>query len=279
MMPPLPLDRSEVVTGDNEEPRSALVRWMQQPTNDAFAGNMVNRQWKHFFSVGLVEPVDDLRASNPPSNRGLWQALVREFVEHKYDLKHLQRLILNSRAYQLSSSTVAANEKDNRHYSHYYARRLPAEVLLDAISQVTNVPDQFQGYPVGLRAIQVPDPGVSSSFLAMFGRSDRVTACACERSGEVTLPQLLHLQCGDGLTQKLSQSESRLMQLLAEKKEPEVMAREIFLAALSRQPKPAELEVVMAALVDTKLDDGSREEAVKDLYWAVLNTKEFAFNH
>jgi hypothetical protein len=279
MMPPLPLDRSEVSTGDNEEPRAALVRWMQQPSNEAFAGNMVNRQWKHFFSVGLVEPVDDLRASNPPSNRGLWQALVREFVEHKYDLKHLQRLMLNSRAYQLSSSTVAANEKDNRHYSHYYARRLPAEVLLDAISQVTNVPDTFAGYPVGLRAIQIPDPGVSSSFLAMFGRSDRVTACACERSGEVTLPQLLHLQCGDGLTQKLTQSESRLKQLIAEKKEPEVMAREIFLAALARQPKPAELEVVMAALVDTRLDDGSREEAVKDLYWAVLNTKEFAFNH
>lgn len=279
MMPPLPLDRSEVNTADGEDPRSSLVRWMHQPGNNEFAGNMVNRQWKHFFSVGLVEPVDDLRASNPPSNRELWTALVKEFVEHGYDLKHLQRLYLNSRAYQLSSATVAANEQDNRHYSHYYARRLPAEVLLDALSQVTNVPDEFKGYPVGLRAIQVPDPGVSSSFLAMFGRSDRVTACACERSGEVTLPQLLHLQCGDGLNQKLDQPESRLKQLLAEKIENEPLARSIFLAALARQPKPGELTAVQAALDGTKLDDGSREAAIKDLFWAVLNTKEFAFNH
>ncbi len=279
MMPPLPLDRSEVNTEDGEDPRSSLVRWMHQPSNNAFAGNMVNRQWKHFFSVGLVEPVDDLRASNPPSNRELWNALVQEFVAHKYDLKHLQRLFLNSRAYQLSSGTVAANEQDNRHYSHYYARRLPAEVLLDALSQVTNIPDQFQGYPVGLRAIQIPDPGVSSSFLSMFGRSDRVTACACERSGEVTLPQLLHLQCGDGLSQKLSQPESHLKQLLADKMDDEKLIRSIFVAALSRQPKPSELQAVQSALDGTKLDDGSREEAIKDLYWAVLNTKEFAFNH
>ena len=279
MMPPLPLDRSEVNTADGEDPRSSLVRWMHQPGNNEFAGNMVNRLWKHFFSVGLVEPVDDLRASNPPSNRELWNALVKEFVEHGYDLKHLQRLYLNSRAYQLSSSTVAANEQDNRHYSHYYARRLPAEVLLDALSQVTNVPDEFKGYPVGLRAIQVPDPGVSSQFLAMFGRSDRVTACACERSGEVTLPQLLHLQCGDGLTQKLNQPESRLKQLLAEKMENEPLARSIFLSALSREPKPGELTAVQAALEGTKPDDGSREEAIRDLFWAVLNTKEFAFNH
>ncbi len=279
MMPPLPLDRSEVATADGEDPRASLVRWMHQPSNGAFAGNMVNRLWKHFYSIGLVEPVDDLRASNPPSNRDLWQALCREFVAHGYDLKHLQRLMLNSRAYQLSSGTLAANELDNRHYSHYYARRLPAEVLLDAISQVTAVPDQFQGYPVGLRAIQVPDPGVSSAFLAMFGRSDRVTACACERSGEVTLPQLLHLQCGDGLTQKLNQPESRLKQLLADKTENEPLARAVFLAALARQPRPGELQAVQAALAGTKLDDGSREEAMKDLFWAVMNTKEFAFNH
>ncbi|QDU27631.1 hypothetical protein ETAA8_27190 [Anatilimnocola aggregata] len=279
MMPPLPLDRSEVSLAENTDPRTALVRWMHQPTNETFTGNMVNRLWKHFFSVGLVEPVDDLRASNPPSNRPLWQALNREFVEHQYDLKHLMKLMLNSRTYQLSSTTVAANEQDQRHYSHYYARRLPAEVLLDAISQVTEVPDQFPGYPVGLRAIQVPDPGVSSSFLAMFGRSDRVTACACERSGEVTLPQLLHLQCGDGLTQKLNQPESRLKQLLTAKLDNGPLARSIFLSALAREPRPAELQAIETALGDAKTDDASREEAVRDLFWAVLNTKEFAFNH
>jgi len=253
---------------------------MHNPTNETFTGNMVNRLWKHFFSVGLVEPVDDLRASNPPSNRPLWHSLNREFVEHQYDLKHLMRLMLNSRTYQLSSSTLVANEQDQRHYSHYYARRLPAEVLLDAISQVTEVPDQFQGYPIGLRAIQIPDPGVSSQFLAMFGRSGRVTACACERSGEVTLPQLLHLQCGDGLTQKLNQPESKLKQLLAAKLENGPLARAVFLSALAREPRPAELPAIETALGDIKADDAaSREEAVRDLFWAVLNTKEFAFNH
>lgn len=289
MMPPLPLDRSEVSFAENEDPRAGLVRWMHGARNETFSGNMVNRLWKHFFSVGLVEPVDDLRASNPPSNRPLWQALNREFVEHGYDLKHLMRLMLNSRAYQLSGATLAENENDQRHYSHYYARRLPAEVLLDAISQVTDVPDQFQGYPVGLRAIQIPDPGVSSSFLSMFGRSDRVTACACERTGEVTLPQLLHLQCGDGLTQKLSQPDSRLKQMLAAKMDNAALARSIFLAALAREPRPSELQAIDAALAGVTKDtvpkdaatndDAAREEAIRDLFWAVLNTKEFAFNH
>jgi hypothetical protein len=279
MMPPLPLDRSEISLAGNEDPRAALVRWMHNPSNEAFSGNMVNRLWKHFFHVGLVEPVDDLRASNPPSNRGLWQALNQEFVGHHYDLKHLMRLMLNSRTYQLSSATVPANENDQRHYSHYYARRLPAEVLLDAISQVTDVPDQFQGYPLGVRAIQVPDPGVSSPFLSMFGRSDRVTACACERNGEVTLPQLLHLQCGDGLTQKLNQPESRLKQLLSQKPENHSLARSVFLAALAREPRPAELQAIESALGNSQHEDQAREDAVRDLFWAVLNTKEFAFNH
>src|SRR4030095_10120848 len=143
---------------------------------------MVTRLWKHFFGAGLVEPVDDLRASNPPSNSELWTLLNHEFISHGYDLKHLMRLILNTRAYQLSSATLEANQTDTRFYSHYYARRLPAEVLLDAISTATGVPERFDGYPVGVRAVQVPDPGSASYFLRAFGRSERVTACACERT-------------------------------------------------------------------------------------------------
>src|SRR5262249_37764828 len=161
-----------------------------------FSGSMVNRLWKHFMGVGLVEPVDDLRSSNPPSNAELWRSLNREFVSHRFDLKHVMRLILNSRAYQLDSATLRGNEQDHSFYSHYYPRRLPAEVLLDAVCQATGVPESFTGYPLGTRAIQLPDPGTASYFLTLFGRSDRVTACACERSDDVTLPQLLHLRNG-----------------------------------------------------------------------------------
>jgi hypothetical protein len=126
--------------------------------SENFSGSMVNRLWKHFFNTGLVEPVDDLRASNPPSNAELWSLLNREFVAHGYDLKHVMRLILNSRTYQLSSRTVPDNETDTRFYSHYYARRLPAEVLLDGIAAATGVPNGFQGYPLGTRAVQLPEP-------------------------------------------------------------------------------------------------------------------------
>ena len=270
-----PLDRSMTTIPPGNDPRHALASWMIDPTNENFSGNMVNRIWRHFFSVGLVEPVDDLRASNPPTNRELWAALNQEFVTHDFDLKHLMRLILSSRAYQLSSSTLPGNESERSFYSHYYARRLPAEVFLDAISQSTLVPDAFPGYPLGLRAIQLPDPGVASPFLAMFGRSDRVTACACERTGDVTLPQLLHLQCGDSLAQKLDDAEGRLKRILKETAVDAEAIDLIYLSTLSRRPTAGERESIAAAFAESE----NREESFRDLFWVLLNTKEFAFNH
>ncbi len=270
-----PLDRSPTTIPPGDDPRQALAQWMIDPRNENFSGNMVNRLWRHFFAVGLVEPVDDLRASNPPGNRELWTALNQEFVQHNYDLKHIMRQILNSRAYQLSSSTLAGNETERGFYSHYYARRLPAEVLLDAISQSTLVPDTFPGYPQGLRAVQLPDSNVASPFLAMFGRSDRVTACACERSGDVTLPQLLHLQCGDGLAQKFDDPDGRLKKILSASASDESAIEQVYLSALSRLPTATERESIAAAFAGCE----NREEAFRDLFWVVLNTKEFAFNH
>jgi hypothetical protein len=247
------------------------VSWAIESEN--FSGAMVNRLWKHFFAVGLVEPVDDLRASNPPSNPELWKVLNDEFRNHNFDLRHIIRLILNSRAWQLDSATTPENELDTKYYSHYFAKRLPAEVILDAIAAATDVPNRFPGYPVGLRATQIADPGVDSYFLTLFGRSDRVTACACERKGEVTLPQLLHLSNDENLVANIRSESGRLVSLLRNP-DSDLVTQEVFLATLSRLPSEAE-----RSAIDAALSADNRDEVFADLFWALLNTKEFAFNH
>jgi hypothetical protein len=294
-MAPQPLDRVALQFDPGVDPRGAFVDWTIN--NEYFSGAMVNRLWKHFFSVGLVEPVDDLRASNPPSNPELWRVLNAEFRSSGFDLRHVIRLILNSRAYQLESKNSPENENDTTFYSHYYARRLPAEVLLDAIATATEIPNRFPGYPVGVRAIQVADPSADSYFLTLFGRSDRVTACACERKGEVTLPQLLHLSNDEKLVNDIRAAQGRLVRLLAND-DSDSVTKEIFLATLSRLPSEAELATIRAALrdaepgnetdqakeIDAESSDrapptGGQEEVFADLFWALLNSKEFAFNH
>jgi hypothetical protein len=272
---PQPLDRSLVDVKPGEDPRVKLAAWMTDPKNEYFSGAMVNRLWRHFLGVGLVEPVDDLRASNPPSNPELWQALNREFVAHKFDLKHLMRVILNSRTYQLSAATRPGNEADTRFYSHFTVRRLAAEVLLDALGQATGVPEAFPGYPAGIRAVQLPDPTLKSYFLTLFGRSERVTACACERTGDVTMPQLLHLENGESVVRRIASPEGRLAGWLKAKTPDSALIETLFLATLSRPPTAAETAAVTASLA--KADN--REEFYRDLFWALVNTKEFAFNH
>ncbi len=272
---PQPLDRAELAIAPGSDPRKALVDWMTSGRNESFNGSIVNRVWQHFLGVGLVEPVDDLRASNPPTNPALWKALNADFVAHGFDLRHLMRTILNSRTYQLSSETVSDNEADTKFYSHYYARRLPAELLLDAISQVTAIPDQFPGYPEGIRAQQLPDPALDSYFLRLFGRSDRVTACACERTGDVTMSQLLHLQNGDTITRKLEAGESRLAELLKSTPDNSTLIERLFLTTLARKPTKTETNAAMNALAS----GDPRDTIFRDLLWALLNSKEFAFNH
>lgn len=275
MLSPQALDGATLDIAADSDPREALVDWMVSPENQAFSGAMVNRLWKHYLGVGLVEPVDDLRASNPPTNQQLWDYLRGEFVTSGYDLKHVMRLILNSRTYQLSSATVPQNADDDRHYSHYYARRLPAEVLLDAVSHCTGIPESFPGYPRGMRAIQIPDSGVHSYFLSLFGRSERITACACERSPDVTLPQLLHLQNGDWIDSKLRAPHGRLPQMLNEHGDTDALIEQMFLMTLSRPPQENEYAAARAAF------DGAsdRHSAAVDLMWSILNSKEFTFNH
>jgi hypothetical protein len=275
LLAPQTLDRATHDLKPQEDPRISLVEWMTRPENDYFSGAMINRLWKHFFSVGLVEPVDDLRATNPPSNPALWNALRTEFVQNKFAFKPVIRMILNSRTYQLSSTTRPSNANDTRFFSHYLARRLPAEVLLDALGSATGTAERFEGYPEGLRAIAIPDPTSHSSFLKLFGSSERVTACACERSGDVTLPQLLSLQNGDKLTARIRDANGRLAQLLKQEKDDGKILEELFLNTLSRLPTPEQRKTIQNALQS----GDPRDEVYRDLLWALLNSKEFAFNH
>lgn len=277
---PQSLDRLPMPIVPEQDPRLVLADWITNPKNEYFAGAMINRIWAHYFNVGLVEPIDDLRDSNPPTNPELWKALVNEFVAKKYDRKHMMRLILNSRAYQLSSATTPANEKDQRFYSHYYARRLPSEVLHDAIYAVTGVPDAFDGYPLGIRAVQVPDPSVKSRMLLIFGRPERLTACACERNGEVTLPHTLFL-IGDNITQKVRAGNGRLAQLVKAHSDDNKLIDEILMIGLGRTAKEPERRNVLQLLETYRKEAGNRGriEAFQDVMWAVINTKEFVFNH
>ncbi|MFL5341759.1 MAG: DUF1549 domain-containing protein, partial [Gemmataceae bacterium] len=274
-MAPQPLDHSPLPVSPREDPRARLAAWITDSKNEAFAGAMVNRLWRHFLGVGLVEPVDDLRATNPPTNPELWQYLCREFVEHKFDLKHVMRLILNSRTYQTESATRPGNATDTRYYSHFYPRRLTAEVLADAIASATGVPYQYPGYPLGVRAVQLPDPGVKSVFLEVFGRPARVTACACERADDIAIPHLLHLLNGDEVLHKIRAGDGRLASLTKSgRPEPEVID-EIFLATIGRRPKESE----QATIRQWDQDPQGRPALLEDLFWSLLNTKEFAFNH
>ena len=271
---PQTLDREAVEIPPGSDPRVHLADWMTAPENKLFAASMINRLWKHFFAVGLVEPVDDLRDTNPPSNQSLLDALAAELVRSGYDLRHVIKQIVTSRTYQLVADTTPENANDTKFYSHYYAKRLPAEVLLDALVQVTGVPETFAGYPRGTRATQLPGPHTDSYFLTTFGRSDRVTACACERSQEVTLPQLLHLQNSENLLQKMRDPAGNLASWMAAEDSNDELLDRLFLATLSRFPRDAEREPLRRAF-----QDADRTEVATDLLWALLNTKEFAFNH
>ncbi len=275
MLKPQTLDRGTAEIAPTDDPRTKLAAWITDPKNESFSGSMVNRVWRHFLGVGLVEPVDDIRATNPPSNPALWAALNKDFVANKYDMKVLIRAILNSRTYQLASATTANNQTDARFHSHYYARRLPAEVLLDSLSSATGTSEKFDGYPEGVRAIQIPDPHAGSQFLKMFGSSERTTACACERTGDVTLPQLLNLQNGERLLAKIKDGNGALAKLLKDQKDDAKLTEELFLRTLSRPPTADETSAVTVALKGGE----SRDEVFRDLLWALLNAKDFAFNH
>tara|TARA_R110002072_G_scaffold179059_1_gene335047 strand:+ start:100500 stop:102935 length:2436 start_codon:yes stop_codon:yes gene_type:complete len=291
--PPTPLDGEPLPFDATEDRRIHLANWLTAPDNPYFARAITNRVWASFFGPGLVEEVDDLRLSNPASNEELLTAASQHLIDHGFDLKSLMRTILQSHTYQRSSVPLNSNRDEQRFYSRYYPKRLMAEVLLDAISQVTEVPTPFthigfpggdrqetKEYPLGTRAIQLHDSAVESYFLKTFGRNSRAITCECERSDEPSMVQVLHVANGDTINGKLKEKENRVSKLLAAGHSSADLTDEIFLYALSRFPTEEEKSRIVELLSQTP-DENTTEKrlVVEDIFWSLLSTREFLFNH
>ncbi len=271
------------------DPRLLLADWMSGPNNPFFAKSLVNRYWKHFFQRGLIEPEDDIRDSNPPTNPELLAALEKHFIASGFDLKELIRTIVRSQAYQLSATPNQHNLADRQNYSRYYPRRLQAEVLLDAVDQLTGSQTDFANLPAGSRAVALPDNSYnrSSPFLRVFGRPEGESVCECERVQSSSLAQSLHLINAGDVKAKLAQAGGRAERLAAEMRPNDEKIRELYIAAFSRDPRPDELKTAVEYLAEVRTDAAGNNidpqkaarENFQDLLWALINTKEFLFNH
>ncbi len=282
--PPRPLDGEAIPFDATGDRREVLAAWLTSPENPYFTRTIVNRVWANFYGVGLVEAVDDMRISNPASNEELLQEAAEFLVAQKYDLKSLMRTILQSETYQRDSSTTEQNKADERFYSRYYSRRLSAEVLLDATSQVAAVTTDFTPGPTsgkkdvikGKRALQLPDAETVSYFLSSFGRPARLITCDCERSDEPSMTQVLHLYNGDTLNAKLQAEGGSVAEAMRETDDKIIIDR-LFWSALARSPSDHELEAGLKELAAAPADD--RRAAIEDLYWSVLSSREFMYQH
>ena len=257
--------------------RESVAGWLASPENSWFARNVVNIVWDHYLGVGIVEPVDDVRVSNPPSNPELLDALAEKFVSYNYDFKKLVRDICTSRTYQLSTETNATNEADTRNFSKAMIRRVRAEVLLDSISQVTNTQEKYKGLPKGARAVQIADGNTTNYFLTTFGRATRATVCSCEVKMEPNLSQALHLINGETVHERIQQGKT-IDTLLAEKKAPAEIIDALYLKTLTRSPTDKEKQKLLTAVSEGKSPD-DHKTILEDIFWALLNSKEFIFNH
>lgn len=287
---PRPLDAlTPVSMTSTEDRRITLAKWLTGADNKLFQRAIVNRVWANFFGAGLVESVDDLRVTNPASNEPLFAAACDHLVKSKFDLKALMRAILQSETYQRTSITVQENINDLRYGSHYVPRRLKAEVLLDTISQVTAAPTTFridkrnanrgtsETYPMGFRALQLPDSNIASYFLKSFGRADRVATCECERTNEPSMAQALHIANGDTMNAKLAEKDNRLAALLESKQPDAKIIEEAYLLTLTRTPTAKEAAKATEMLASAKPDD--RRTTLEDIFWSLMGSKEFLFNH
>lgn len=254
--------------------REVLAKWLASPENPYFATNLANIVWAHFMGVGIIHEVDDVRVSNPASNPELLQELGRRFTEYKYDFRKFVRDICTSRTYQLATSPNESNQHDTRNFSHAAIRRIKAETFYDCLTQVTETKNKFPGLPLGARAVQIADGTTSTYFLSTFGRAMRESVCSCEVKLEPTLSQSLHLLNGDSTTQKI-QAGGLIDRRLKEGKAPAAIIEELYIRTVARAPQAAErskLEALVAAEPDKK-------KALEDVFWSLLNSREFMFNH
>ena len=261
---------------DVTDRRELLADWMTARDNSFFARAIANRLWAHYLGRGVVEPIDDMRDTNPATNEPLLNALADHLQELNFDLKAFTRTLLNSRVYQLSSRRNASNKEDNQNFSHAAYKALPAEVLLDAISQSTGVPEKFNGWAQGYRAVQVWDNRMPSYFFRIFGRPVRASVCECERSNEPSIAQALHLLNSPEIMQKIQHRRGRARQLAGTKLPPSSIIDELYLSTLGRFPKAEEKTLMLEAFADEDID---RRASAEDVLWALLNSREFVYNH
>jgi hypothetical protein len=285
-MPPQPLDAPALAQSDPRTRREALADWMTSPENPLFAKAIVNRVWKKFFGSGLVADEDDLKATTPPWDADLLDRLVADFKADGYDMRRLITTIATSAVYARSSVPLPQNRGDTRYLSRFVPRRLSAEVLLDVYSQATDVPTPFDGFPEKWRAMQLPDTKVADGFLRAFGRPERLTTCSCERSNEPSVAQALNLANGESLNQKLRAEKGIVRRWATADMSDEALTDALFLRALSRRPTAAEKANLVASLKASSAQatteqarKDARTAAVEDLFWAVLTSDEFLFNH
>ncbi len=269
----------EVAAGD--DPRQKLVDWMIDANNPFFAKAVVNRYWAHFFGRGIVDPLDDMRVTNPPSNPELLDALAKDFIANRYSLKHLVKTIAKSRTYQLSSVPNEFNKQDKQNYARFYPRRMSAEVLLDALCQVTDSPTQFPGVPTDTnaprRAIMLPDESFASYFLDVFGRPQRISACECERVNEANLAQALHLLNSEEVIGKINRANARVDQMAKDTtKDDRAKIEELVLWCFARKPTPEEFQAALDHIA--KKGPQNKKVAYEDLLYVLINCKEFVFN-
>ena len=254
--------------------REVLAEWLASPQNPYFATNLGNIVWAHFFGKGIIDQVDDVRVSNPPVNAELLAELGKRFTEYNYDFRRLVKDICTSRTYQLSTQTNESNEKDHRNFAHAELRRLRSEVMLDCITQLTSSTDKFPGLPVGARAVHIADGNTSTYFLTTFGRAKRESVCSCEVKMEPNLSQALHLMNGDTVNEKIKQG-GLIPNMIADKKTPADIITEIYARSFCRKPTEQEL----AKLVAVAGEEKNPQPALEDIFWSLLNSREFLFNH
>jgi hypothetical protein len=283
-LPPKPLDAAALSSEIPGDTRQYFAKWLTSADNPFFARNIVNRIWRNFMGLGLIEPVDDLRDTNPATNDELLNALVKDFVAHNFDVDYLIRTIMQSATYQTSSKPLKENADDDKYGSHFLIRRLPAEVLLDAYSQVTQAPEKFEGYPAGMRGMQLPDTAVESYFLTAFGRPVRQQSRDSERTSVPTITQALHIINGDTLNNKLRASGNSIDMLIRLGFDDGQIVDYLYLASLSRHPTDAERAALLPKLAAAEQEkiagvDDPRRSALNDMTWALLTGEEFMFDH